>query len=161
ALEHGEIPHRIGMLTAWRDSDYFTQAEEAALEIAEIITLIGESGYKDEQYARLAEILSEEQIAAATWIAIVINASNRLWIANNPPVRLPKELRRGGPSRAPNQPGRRNGSGNFAVRSSPEDRRRSRRVIHGATSLTNHWPFSRQRSTALAFGAGSSVRQCG
>src|SRR5690625_6739809 len=37
ALEHGEIPHRIGMLTAWRDSDYFTQAEEAALEIAEII----------------------------------------------------------------------------------------------------------------------------
>ena len=94
ALEHGEIPHRIGMLTAWRDSEYFTQAEEAALEIAEIITLIGESGYKDEQYARLAEILSEEQIAAATWIAIVINASNRLWIANNPPVRLPKELRR-------------------------------------------------------------------
>src|SRR5699024_11860174 len=58
ALEHGEIPRRIGMLTAWRDSEYFTQAEEAALEIAEIITLIGESGYKDEQYARLAEILS-------------------------------------------------------------------------------------------------------
>src|SRR5699024_3705685 len=95
ALEHGEIPSRIGMLHAWRVYDYITQAEEAALEIAEIITLIGESGYKDEQYARLAEILSEEQIAAATWIAIVINASNRLWIANNPPVRLPKELRRG------------------------------------------------------------------
>ncbi len=95
ALEHGEIPQRIGMLTAWRDSEYFTQEEEAALEIAEIITLIGESGYKDEQYARLAAILSEEQIAAATWIAIIINAANRLWIANNPPVRLPKELRRG------------------------------------------------------------------
>ena len=95
ALEHGEIPQRIGMLTTWRDSEYFTQEEEAALEIAEIITLIGESGYKDEQYARLAAILSEEQIAAATWIAIIINAANRLWIANNPPVRLPKELRRG------------------------------------------------------------------
>ncbi len=94
ALEHGEIPQRIGMLTAWRDSDYFTQAEEAALEIAEIITLIGETGYEDEEYARVAEVLSEEQIAAATWIAIVINASNRLWIANNPPVRLPKDLRR-------------------------------------------------------------------
>src|SRR5699024_4722290 len=94
ALEHGEIHNRTWMLTAWQDTEYFTQAEEAALEIAEIITLIGESGYKDEQYARLAEILSEEQIAAATWIAIVINASNRLWIANNPPVRLPKELRR-------------------------------------------------------------------
>lgn len=94
ALEHGEIPERIAMLTAWRDSEYFTATEEAAIEIAEIITLIGESGYEDEDYARVTASLSEEQTAAATWIAIVINASNRVWIANNPPVRLPKELRR-------------------------------------------------------------------
>lgn len=46
------------------------------------------------EYERLAARLTPEQISAASWIAIVINASNRLWIANNPPVRLPKELRR-------------------------------------------------------------------
>lgn len=94
AIEHGEIPQRIGMLTAWRDSDYFTATEEAVLELAEIITLVGEVGYDDEEYEHLAARLTPEQISAASWIAIVINASNRLWIANNPPVRLPKELRR-------------------------------------------------------------------
>lgn len=94
ALENGEIAHRIGMLTAWRDSDYFTPVEEAVLELAEIITLIGETGYEDEDYAELAEVLTPEQISAASWIAIVINSANRLWIANNPPVRLPADLRR-------------------------------------------------------------------
>lgn len=94
ALEHGEIPQRIGILTAWRETEYFTPLEEAVLEIAEIITLIGETGYEDEEYELLAERLTPEQISAATWVAIAINAANRLWIANNPPVRLPKELRR-------------------------------------------------------------------
>lgn len=94
ALEHGEIPHRIGMLTAWRDSDYFTPTEESVLEIAEIITLVGDTGYDDEDYQRVTEGLTAEQVSAASWIAIVINTSNRLWIANNPPVRLPQELRR-------------------------------------------------------------------
>src|SRR5690625_1823754 len=59
ALEHGEIPQRIGMLSTWRDSENFLEVEEAALEIAEIIPLIGELGYKDEQSARLAAILSD------------------------------------------------------------------------------------------------------
>src|SRR5690625_1064420 len=63
ALEHGEIPQRIGMLTAWRDSDYFTQVEEAVLELAEIITLIGETGYEDEEYKELAAVLTPEQIS--------------------------------------------------------------------------------------------------
>lgn len=94
AIEHGEIAHRIGMLTAWRDSDYFTPTERAVLELAEIITLVGETGYDDDDYTRLAETLTPEQISAASWIAIVINTSNRLWIANNPPVRLPRNLRR-------------------------------------------------------------------
>lgn len=94
ALEHGEIPHRIGMLTAWRDSEYFTPTEEAVLELAEILTLVGENGYEDEDYERISEALTPEQISAASWIAIVINTSNRLWVANNPPVRLPRELRR-------------------------------------------------------------------
>jgi len=94
ALEHGEIPERIGMLTAWSDSDYFTPVEEAVLKLAEIVTLVGETGYDDEDYAALAEVLTPEQISAATWLAILINSSNRLWTANNPPVRLPAELRR-------------------------------------------------------------------
>ncbi len=94
ALEHGEVPERIGMLPAWQESEYFTSTEEAVLKLAEIITLVGELGYEDEDYQRLSESLTPEQISAASWIAITINASNRLWIANNPPVRLPKELRR-------------------------------------------------------------------
>lgn len=94
ALEHGESAERIGMLTAWRDSDYFTQVEESALALTELITLIGDTGYEDEDYEEFAQVLSLEQISAISWIAIAINSSNRVWIANNPPVRLPKELRR-------------------------------------------------------------------
>lgn len=94
ALEHGESPERIGMLTAWRDSDYFTEVEESLLELTEIITNIGALGFEDEAYAKLAAVLTPEQISAATWVAIAINSSNRVWITNNPPVRLPRELRR-------------------------------------------------------------------
>ncbi len=94
ALENGESPERIGMLTAWQDSDYFTPVEEALLTLAEIITLVGDIGFEDEAYEALAEVLTPEQISAATWVAIAINASNRVWIANNPPVRLSKNLRR-------------------------------------------------------------------
>lgn len=94
ALEHGEIAERVGMLTAWSDSDYFTPVEEAVLELTEILTAIGEGGYEDEDYERLSQVLTPEQMSAASWVAIAINTSNRVWIANNPPVRLPREKRR-------------------------------------------------------------------
>src|SRR5690625_133929 len=84
ALEAGEAPERIGMLTAWEESDYFTDAERAALELTEHITHVGELGMSDEDYTRITVALTEEQVAAAAWVAIVINASNRVWIMNRP-----------------------------------------------------------------------------
>ena len=86
ALSHGETTDRLAVLSAWRDTDYFTEAECAALAITEEITLIAEvtSG------RRAADVehpeLTEAQVAAVRWIGISINAFNRVSITSHHPV---------------------------------------------------------------------------
>ena len=85
ALSHGESADRLAVLAAWRDSDYFSPAERAALSIAEEVTLIS-----DRRNDRLNETeteldraaLTDEQRAVVGWLAIVINAFNRVAIVS-------------------------------------------------------------------------------
>jgi len=86
ALSMGESPDRIAVLSVWRDTDYFTEAECAALAITEEITLIADvtSG------RRPADVdhpeLTDAQVAAVRWLAIAINAFNRVSITSHHPV---------------------------------------------------------------------------
>lgn len=91
AVAAGETVERIGVLTAWRETRYFTDVERACLELAEAVTLVAQRHLDDDAYARLAEVLTPEQISAATWVAIAINDSNRIWIHANRPVYPPRE----------------------------------------------------------------------
>jgi len=84
ALTHGETTDRIAVIAAWRDTEYFTAEERAALEISEQVTLIG-----DLQAGRRTQTLDDgvdlsvlnlEQTAAVRWLAIVINSFNRVAI---------------------------------------------------------------------------------
>ena len=74
------------MLSAWRDTDYFTEAERAALAITEEITLIADvtSGRRavDEEHPEL----TDAQVAAVRWLGISINSFNRLSITSHHPV---------------------------------------------------------------------------
>jgi AhpD family alkylhydroperoxidase len=84
AISHGETQDRLAVLPAWRDTQYFTPEERHALAIAESRTLIADrlTLPQDEVAA-----LNDDQIAAVEWVAITINAFNRVAISSHYDVR--------------------------------------------------------------------------
>jgi AhpD family alkylhydroperoxidase len=79
--EHGgETSVRLNLVAAWRDAKVFTDAERAALELAEQGTRIadGAGGVTDEAWANAAKHYDSEQLAALVATIAVINAYNRL-----------------------------------------------------------------------------------
>jgi AhpD family alkylhydroperoxidase len=86
AVEAGETLERIAILPAWWESQYFTPAEQAALTLAERITRISEEHTTPAPEVDVEAILSAAQIAAATWVAISMNAWNRIAISSHYPV---------------------------------------------------------------------------
>lgn len=90
ALEAGESTDRLAVLSAWDETELFDEKEQAAIKLAESITLVAEDAVPDELYAEVAEVLSKEEIAVLSWIAIIINSFNRLSVASRNPVRPKK-----------------------------------------------------------------------
>ncbi len=86
ALASGESSDRIAMVAAWHESGYFSPKERAALALVEAITLIADGQVPDAVYAEAAASLSSEEILAVEWLAVVINAWNRIAIASRYPV---------------------------------------------------------------------------
>jgi AhpD family alkylhydroperoxidase len=79
--EHdGETPLRLHLVAAWRDAKVFTDAERAALELAEQGTRIadGAGGVTDEAWSNAAKYYDSEQLAALLCTIAGINAFNRL-----------------------------------------------------------------------------------
>ncbi|MBT1669158.1 MAG: alkylhydroperoxidase [Microbacterium sp.] len=85
AVAAGETADRLAVVAAWWESQYFTFAEQAALLIAEDVT-----GISDQHATRRPEAdptaLSEQQAAAVAWVAVAINAWNRVSIVSHYPV---------------------------------------------------------------------------
>ncbi|MFI6517868.1 carboxymuconolactone decarboxylase family protein [Spirillospora sp. NPDC050679] len=78
--EHaGETSARLHAVAAWRESKVFTEAERAALELAEQGTRIADAagGVPDEVWANAAKHYDEEQLAALVGLIALINAFNR------------------------------------------------------------------------------------
>lgn len=82
----GVTMDELGQLSAWRESGVFSDRERAALELAEAHTLIHREGVSDEVYDRVGSVLTEAEYVAISWVAIAINAFNRLTIAGRYPV---------------------------------------------------------------------------
>jgi AhpD family alkylhydroperoxidase len=79
--EHdGETSLRLNLVAAWRDAKVFTDAERAALELAEQGTRIadGAGGVTDDAWANAAKHYDTEQLGALVAAIAVINAYNRL-----------------------------------------------------------------------------------
>lgn len=87
ALGSGESSDRVAVLAAWKETDYFTSKERAALELVEAITLISDDQLPDSIYEKAEETLSKEEVSAIEWLAIVINAWNRIAISSRYPVK--------------------------------------------------------------------------
>ena len=86
AVAAGETPDRLAVLPAWWESQYFTDEERAALVLAERITRIGEEHTSHPLEIDVAATLSDQQIAAVTWLAVAVNGWNRIAISSHYPV---------------------------------------------------------------------------
>ncbi|WP_327354981.1 carboxymuconolactone decarboxylase family protein [Streptomyces sp. NBC_01304] len=79
ATHAGETALRLNLIAAWREATVFTEAERAALELAEQGSRIADAagGVPDEVWANAAKHYDEEQLAALVVAVAVINAFNR------------------------------------------------------------------------------------
>ncbi|MFE2565555.1 carboxymuconolactone decarboxylase family protein [Streptomyces mirabilis] len=87
ALRAGETAQRLGVLAAWRDTELFTPAERAALALAEATTEATDAAAQETAWAGARDVLTDDQISAVIWVAITINAFNRVSIMSKHPVR--------------------------------------------------------------------------
>jgi AhpD family alkylhydroperoxidase len=79
AAAAGETSVRLNLVAAWREATVFTEAERAALELAEQGTRIADgSGVTDEVWANAAKHYDDDQLIALVSQIAIINAFNRL-----------------------------------------------------------------------------------
>ncbi|GLP64586.1 MULTISPECIES: carboxymuconolactone decarboxylase family protein [unclassified Streptomyces] len=87
AAAAGETAQRLHMVAAWREAKVFTEAERAALELAEHGTRLADgSGVSDEVWENAAKHYDEEQLLALVSLIAVINAFNRLNVMTQQPA---------------------------------------------------------------------------
>ncbi|MFE6616269.1 carboxymuconolactone decarboxylase family protein [Amycolatopsis sp. NPDC057786] len=78
----GEPAVRVNLVAAWRESTVFTEAEQAALALAEEGSRLADAhqGVSDETWARVRKHYDDDQIAALVYLVAMINAANRLLV---------------------------------------------------------------------------------
>ncbi|KOV94744.1 MULTISPECIES: carboxymuconolactone decarboxylase family protein [Streptomyces] len=82
AAAAGETAVRLHLVAAWRHSTVFTEAERAALALAEEGTRIADAhpGVSDETWAEVRKHYDEERTTALVYLIAMINAANRLGV---------------------------------------------------------------------------------
>jgi len=82
AAAAGETTVRLNLVAAWRESTVFTEAEQAALALAEEGTRLADAyhGVSDETWAQVRKHYDDDQIAALVYLVAMINAANRLGV---------------------------------------------------------------------------------
>jgi AhpD family alkylhydroperoxidase len=77
----GETELRLYELNAWRETPFYTDAERAALEWTESLTLVSETHLPDGVYENVRKHFSEKEIVDLSLIVGMINLWNRLAIS--------------------------------------------------------------------------------
>jgi AhpD family alkylhydroperoxidase len=80
ARKAGVGEEQVATVAAWREAPYFTDAERAALALAEAATRLADRGdpVPDEIWDAVADEYSQEQLAAIVMMIAVTNLFNRL-----------------------------------------------------------------------------------
>jgi AhpD family alkylhydroperoxidase len=80
ALAAGETQQRLNLVAAWREATVFTEAERAALELAEEGTRIADAagGVSDHTWEVVRKHYDADQLAALVGLIALINSYNRL-----------------------------------------------------------------------------------
>ncbi len=80
AIKIGETVQRLLALTAWWETPFFSDEEQAAIKLAEEVTLIHEHGVSDETYENALKFFDKQGVAQIIFIAITIGGWNRIAI---------------------------------------------------------------------------------
>ncbi|CAN3983304.1 carboxymuconolactone decarboxylase family protein [Kitasatospora purpeofusca] len=88
AAAAGETAVRLNLVAAWREAKVYTEAERAALALAEEGTRVadGAGGVPDEVWAKAAEHYDEEQLTALVMLISFMNLANRANIITQQPA---------------------------------------------------------------------------
>ncbi|OYO13502.1 carboxymuconolactone decarboxylase [Enemella evansiae] len=87
ARQSGITQQQLDLLPAWREADIYTERERAVLAIAEAATRLPITDDSDADLYAAHGVLGEETFVAAEWIAVTINAFNRISILSEHAVR--------------------------------------------------------------------------
>jgi AhpD family alkylhydroperoxidase len=88
AAAAGETQQRLNLVAVWREATVFTEAERAALELAEQGTRIADAagGVSDEAWQNAAKYYDEDQLIALACVISLINAYNRMNVITRQPA---------------------------------------------------------------------------
>jgi AhpD family alkylhydroperoxidase len=80
AAAAGETAVRLSLVAVWRESTVFTEAERAALALAEEGTRLADAslGVSDETWAQVRKHYDDDEVAALVILVAMVNAANRL-----------------------------------------------------------------------------------
>ncbi|MRG48825.1 carboxymuconolactone decarboxylase family protein [Chitinophaga sp. SYP-B3965] len=82
ARHHGETEQRLYVLSNWRETDLFSEEEQAILAMTEEVTLLPK-GVSDATYERAAKLFDEQYLAQLIIAIITINAWNRIGVSTH------------------------------------------------------------------------------
>ncbi len=86
ALKIGETQQRLFLVSAWRETDLFTEEEKAVLALTEEVTLIHRNGVLDKTYKQAEKFFSPETIGEIIMSVVLMNAWNRIAVSTHLPV---------------------------------------------------------------------------
>lgn len=81
ALKQGETPQRIFLLSAWKETELFSEEERTVLAITEEITLVNRNGLSEKTYKQAETLFDNNYIAQIIMAVVTINAWNRITIS--------------------------------------------------------------------------------
>ncbi|SCF19117.1 alkylhydroperoxidase AhpD family core domain-containing protein [Micromonospora matsumotoense] len=88
AAAAGETSVRLNLVAAWREATVFTEAERAALALAEEGTRVADAagGVSDEVWTHAAKHYDDEQLVALVFLISFMNLANRMNIITRQPA---------------------------------------------------------------------------
>lgn len=80
ARNEGEREDRLHVLSAWRETDWFTSRERAALAFTEAVTTLDGQHVPDDVFSQARAEFSESELADLTLAIATINVWNRICV---------------------------------------------------------------------------------
>jgi len=81
ARARGETEQRLYLVSAWRESPFYSERERAALTWTEAVTLVADGHVPDAAYEEARQEFSDDELVALTMAVVAINSFNRVNVA--------------------------------------------------------------------------------